>query len=178
MLVSSSVARPTPKEMSMLESHFRGERSQPSSVTGDLLTLRNILITTDFSACSARALDHALESRVGTKRDCTCFIALMTIYNLVGPDAVQMACDAAWRDIQQLNADLSSKGLAKNVELKLLVEDGRLATILPEIVRRLDLRLIVVGTHGRTGWRKLVLGSVAEIVVRRASCPVFTVGPS
>jgi nucleotide-binding universal stress UspA family protein len=102
----------------------------------------------------------------------------LTIYNLVGPDAVQMACDAAWRDIQQLNADLRSKGLAKNVELKLLVEDGGLATILPEIVRRLDLRLIVVGTHGRTGWRKLVLGSVAEIIVRRASCPVFTVGPS
>jgi hypothetical protein len=125
MLVSSSVARPTPKEMSMLESHLRGERSQPSSVTGELLTLRNILITTDFSECSARVLDHALESRVGTKRDRTCFIALMTIYNLVGPDAVQMACDAAWRDIQQLNADLRSKGLAKNVELKLLVEDGR-----------------------------------------------------
>jgi nucleotide-binding universal stress UspA family protein len=97
---------------------------------------------------------------------------------MVGPDAVQMACDAAWRDIQQLNADLRSKGLAKNVELKLLVEDGGLATILPEIVRRLDLRLIVVGTPGRTGWRKLVLGSVAEIIVRRASCPVFTVGPS
>jgi hypothetical protein len=75
----------------------------------------------------------------------------LTIYNLVGPDAVQMACDAAWRDIQELNADLRSKGLAKNVELKLLVEDGGLATILPEIVRRLDLRLIVVGTHGRTG---------------------------
>ncbi len=89
-----------------------------------------------------------------------------------------MACDASWRDIQQLNADLRSKGLGKNVELKLLVEDGGLATILPEIVRRLDLRLIVVGTHGRTGWRKLVLGSVAEIIVRRASCPVFTVGPS
>jgi nucleotide-binding universal stress UspA family protein len=89
-----------------------------------------------------------------------------------------MACDAAWRNIQQLNADLRSKGLAKDVELKLLVEDGGLATILPEIVRRLDLRLIVVGTPGRTGWRKLVLGSVAEIIVRRASCPVFTVGPS
>jgi hypothetical protein len=62
-----------------------------------------------------------------------------------------MACDAAWRDIQQLNADLRSKGLAKNVELKLLGEDGGLATILPEIVRPLDLRLIVGGTHGRTG---------------------------
>jgi hypothetical protein len=62
-----------------------------------------------------------------------------------------MACDAAWRDIQQLNADLRSKGLAKNVELKLLVEDGGLATILPEIVRRLDFRLIVVGAHERTG---------------------------
>ena len=71
MLVSSSVARPTPKEMSMLEAHLRGERPQPSSVSGELLTLRNILITTDFSECSARALDHALESRVGTKRDCT-----------------------------------------------------------------------------------------------------------
>jgi nucleotide-binding universal stress UspA family protein len=41
----------------------------------------------------------------------------------------------------------------------------------------LDLGLIVVGTHGRTGWKKLLLGSVAEMVVDKASCPVLTVGP-
>jgi nucleotide-binding universal stress UspA family protein len=37
--------------------------------------------------------------------------------------------------------------------------------------------LIVMGTHGRSGWRHALLGSVAEKVVRRARCPVLTVGP-
>ena len=157
---------------------MRAEMSQPSSVTGDLLNIRNILIATDFSESSARALDHALEIAARYEARLHVFHCIEpTLYNLAGPDAVQMACDAAWRDMQQLVSDLRKKGQVKNVELKLLVEAGDLATILPAIVQRLDLGLIVVGTHGRTGWRKLVLGSVAEIVIRQASCPVLTVGP-
>ena len=77
----------------------------------------------------------------------------------------------------QPSADLR-RGPAKNVEVKVLAEAGDLAVILPRVVKDLDLGLIVVGTHGRTGWRKLVLGSVAEIVVDQVSCPVLSVGPS
>jgi len=144
-----------------------------------LPSLRSILVPTDFSVYSARALDHALEIASGYDAQIQLFHCIdPTPYNLGAPDAVQMACDAAWRDLRQLDSDLRGRGLAKNIEIELLVEAGDLATILPQITLDLAVGLIVVGTHGRTGWRKAMLGSVAEIVVCQAPCPVLTVGPS
>jgi len=45
------------------------------------------------------------------------------------------------------------------------------------VVRSENIDLVIVGTHGRTGLRKMFLGSVAEDVFRRCSCPVLTIGP-
>jgi nucleotide-binding universal stress UspA family protein len=163
----------------MQESNVPTGMSQLSSGSGDLLTLRNVLMCTDFSDCSTRALVYALG--IATRYQAQLHVLHCidpTPYNVGEPGAIHAACDAAWRDMRRLESDLRSKGLAKNVEVKVLVEVGDLAAILPQLTERLDLGLIVVGTHGRTGWRKLVLGSVAEIIVDHASCPVFAVGPS
>jgi len=150
-----------------------------SSVTDDPVTVRNILLATDFSQYSARALSYALGIAARYAATLHLFHCIdPTPYNMVAPEAVQTACEAAGRDMHRLESDLRSGGLAKNVEVKLRVEAADLPTVLPEIARDLDLGLIVVGTHGRTGWRKVVLGSVAEIVVDHAPCPVLTVGPS
>jgi len=150
-----------------------------SSVVDDPLTLRNILLATDFSQYSARALSYALGIAARYAATLHLFHCIdPTPYNMVAPDAVQTACEAAWRDMHRLESDLRSRGLTKDVEVKLRVEAADLPTVLQEIARDLDLGLIVVGTHGRTGWRKVVLGSVAEIVVDHAPCPVLTVGSS
>jgi nucleotide-binding universal stress UspA family protein len=50
-------------------------------------------------------------------------------------------------------------------------------TNLSSIVSEKNIDLIVLGTHGRTGFGKLILGSVAEDILRHAPCPVLTVGP-
>jgi nucleotide-binding universal stress UspA family protein len=153
--------------------------SRAEMLSADKVTLRNILLATDFSECSARALDYALGIASRYAATLHLFHCIdPTPYNMVAPDALQTACEAAWRDMERLESDLRSSGHAKNVDLKLRVEARELANILPEIVRDLDLGLIVVGTHGRTGWKKLALGSTAEIVMDRASCPALTVGPS
>jgi nucleotide-binding universal stress UspA family protein len=150
-----------------------------SSLTDDPVTLRNILLATDFSQYSARALSYALGIAARYAATLHLFHCIdPTPYNMVAPDAVQTACEAAWRDLRRLESDLRSRGPAKDVEIKLRVEAADLRAVLPEIARDLDLGLIVVGTHGRTGWRKLMLGSVAEMVVDHAPCPVLTVGPS
>lgn len=162
----------------MQEAGSRTEMPQRSFASADALTLRNILLATDFSECSARALGYALGIAARYAAKLHLFHCIDPApYNMVAPEAVETACEAAWRDMQGLESDLRRRGLTKNVEIKFQVEAADLATILPEIVRDLDLGLIVVGTHGRTGWRKLVLGSVAEMVVDHASCPVLTVGP-
>jgi nucleotide-binding universal stress UspA family protein len=59
-----------------------------------------------------------------------------------------------------------------------VVSTGNPAAILPQTVKDFNVDLIIVGTHGRAGWKKLVLGSVAESVIDQAPCPVLTVGPS
>ena len=163
----------------MQEAGLRTDMLEGSTANADALSLRNILLATDFSECSARALSYALGIAARYAATLHLFHCIdPTPYNMVAPDAVQTACEAAWRDMRRLESDLRSRGLAKDVEVKLRVEAADLPTVLPAIASDLDLGLIVVGTHGRTGWRKVVLGSVAEIVVDHAPCPVLTVGPS
>ncbi len=156
----------------------RTEMLEWSSASADALTLRNILMATDFSESSTRALNYAfgIAARYAANLHLIHCID-PTPYNMGAPDAAQTAREAAWRDMQRLDSELRSSGLAKNVNVKFQVEVAELPTVLPDMVRDLDLGLIVVGTHGRTGWKKLALGSVAETVVDHASCPVLVVGP-
>jgi nucleotide-binding universal stress UspA family protein len=155
-------------------------RAQPSSqASNGPVAFRNVLMATDFSKCSERALRYA----IGIARRYGATLHLFhwvdpTAYRMVGEDAVQMACEAAWRDIQQLDTDLAVKGLLRSMEDKLIVEEGELSEILPRVIASHSIDAIVIGTHGRTGWRKMLLGSVAEKIFREVLCPVLTVGPN
>jgi nucleotide-binding universal stress UspA family protein len=55
---------------------------------------------------------------------------------------------------------------------------GSPATAIIEMAEREDVELIVMATHGRTGLLRVLMGSVAEEVVRKAKCPVLTVKPA
>jgi nucleotide-binding universal stress UspA family protein len=64
------------------------------------------------------------------------------------------------------------------LDMEYRVEEGETVAAILEAARSLDANMIVLGTHGRTGLRRLLMGSVAELVVRRAPCAVLTVkGP-
>jgi nucleotide-binding universal stress UspA family protein len=65
----------------------------------------------------------------------------------------------------------------KDLDAKPLVGTGAIGDALPNMVVEDKVDLIVMGTHGRTGMRKLLLGSAVEAVCRVAACPVLTVGP-
>ncbi len=58
---------------------------------------------------------------------------------------------------------------------KYVVREGNAEEAILEVARRWDVDLVVMGTHGRTGLKHHFVGSVAEKVVRQASCPVLTV---
>ena len=62
-----------------------------------------------------------------------------------------------------------------NQDLQTLVKEGKPATVILELVRALAPDLIVMGSHGRSKLDHLLLGSVAERVIRKAPCPVLTV---
>lgn len=61
------------------------------------------------------------------------------------------------------------------LEMEYRIEEGETVAAILDAARALDADMIVLGTHGRTGLRRLLMGSVAELVVRRAPCAVLTV---
>jgi len=71
--------------------------------------------------------------------------------------------------------DFADKHLKDIVPVQVKVAVGRPAEEILRVAREEKVDLIVMGTHGRTGLRHLLLGSVAEAVTRHAPCPVFTV---
>ena len=104
------------------------------------------------------------------------------------PLSVAMPSDASVLNYQQLyeqakeRARENMKELAASTRLaglphESVVQDGTIAETLREIVREREIDMIVLGTHGRGGLSKLMLGSVAEEIFRTATVPVLTVGP-
>ena len=139
------------------------------------MTAMNILVPTDFSVCAERALDYAcpLAGKLG---------ATIHVINAIGavlPEMSVAMTDQMIETIRHNNAAALDKlvaprrALAKFGSVQVLEGDAR-DTIL-RIAKALPADLIVIGTHGRRGIRRALLGSVAEDVLRRAPCPVLTV---
>jgi len=75
----------------------------------------------------------------------------------------------AGREVERTAAALSSATLDKRVEV------GDEAATVCRVAEQLDVDVVVVGSHGRTGLERLFLGSVSEHIVRHAPCPVLVV---
>jgi nucleotide-binding universal stress UspA family protein len=93
-------------------------------------------------------------------------------YDLLPPDPLQPV-QAASEQMKALRASDKLKGIPHRE----FVEQGDVATVLKEFVKQHKIDLMVLGTHGRLGIEKLLMGSVAEDVFRHATCPVLTIGP-
>jgi len=141
---------------------------------------RRILHASDFSSASRRAFDaavglakanggtltlvHALEPPIPWVEDA---YVSRTAYDKV---AASVRTSAAKR----LDALVRRARLA-GVRVTRRLMDGNPRDAIARAATRTHADLVVVGTHGRTGVRKLLLGSVAERVVATAPCPVLTV---
>jgi len=135
------------------------------------LQVKNVLVLTDFSACSQKALVHAVNVARTYK-------SKLTLLHIVPPQLRLPQLRAAWGEMKQLQFDLLAKGVLRDIPLQLLVKRGKNWNVISRILKLQSTNLIVMGTHGRTGLKKLILGSFAEDVFRQAPCPVLTVGPS
>jgi universal stress protein A len=134
---------------------------------------RKILFPTDFSPASTDALSWA----TSLARDSG---ATMTIVHVEEPPMAYGGGEL-YLDVQENDREDLRKALVNVVPLdhevpfehKLMVGDP--ATAIVDAAENEHADLIVMGTHGRTGLTRLLMGSVAEAVVRRAPCPVLTV---
>src|SRR6266568_2334829 len=140
---------------------------------------KRVLIATDFSATSERALAYALPI-VRRNR------SMVSIVHAILPEPREsITWDPLPRefDRQRLEAEqemgrLAEEAVIKDLNPHMLLEKGRVWDVLSSIIQCENTDLLVLGTHGRGGLKKLALGSVAEEVLRLASCPVLTIGPN
>jgi len=140
------------------------------------IVLKNILFATDFSPAAEAALRYAvgLAKQYGAKVH-GLHVRFSATYPIVGPEAMPQVLEAAEEqakfEAKQLHEMLAT------VPHEVTVTEGDLWPTLSEIVDQRKPDLIVMGTHGRTGMSRALLGSVAEETFRKSSCPVLTVGP-
>jgi nucleotide-binding universal stress UspA family protein len=153
------------------------------------MTLQRILVPTDFSACSTVALEHAARLARHTGAE----LSLLHVVVLYAGDPVELDSPAggAWAEahhrldeiyealVEDAAARLEqAKALPALSELTVRTAIARGEAAAPEIhqhAEREGCDLVVMGTHGRRGVRRLLLGSVTEEVVRTAAVPVLTV---
>jgi nucleotide-binding universal stress UspA family protein len=135
----------------------------------------NILVAVDFSPCSEYALDYAcaLAAKLG---------ATINLFNAIGASLPELSVgltDQMMESLRRSNLStletLASPRRANTNIAALLVEPGDAREGILRAAGATNADLIVMGTHGRRGVARVLLGSVAESVLRRASCPVLTV---
>ena len=143
------------------------------------MTYKKILVPVDFSVHSAEATRVAAD--LAKRFDSS--ITLVYVYDPLAyslPDGFVMMSQG---DVDRLlgafrvqlagSRQMALDAGAPRVDTRLLT--GPVAGEIVEFASRGEFGLIVIGTHGRTGMSHLVMGSIAEKVVRLASCPVLTV---
>jgi nucleotide-binding universal stress UspA family protein len=140
-----------------------------------MLAVRTILYPTDFSGPSLQAFDLACS----LARDHGAALHLLhvapgTVASLVG--ATLLAPDAEEYEGQHLMWQLAGlRARAPDLPVSCSLAHGDQATEILRVARKVGADLIVMGTHGRSMLPRLLMGSVAERVVRAAPCPVLTV---
>jgi len=134
-----------------------------------------ILVPTDGSTATGNAIDHAIE--LARTHDATLhalYVVDVGAYSSleVGAEVVADGLESEGETAVDAVADRAADA---GVDVETAVETGVVHRVIVEYVADNDIDLVVMGTHGRTGVGRFLLGSVAEKVVRTAAAPVLTV---
>lgn len=144
--------------------------------------LKRLLVATDFSTCAQAALRNA----AGLARRLESELVVLHVVETpahgsgagrsdAGSEAESSVGQAhSRRQLNQLLSDLRAEGVTADGDCVA----GEPIDVIVTRAAQWAADAIVIGTHGRRGLRRAVLGSLAEQVVRRAGCPVLTVNPS
>jgi nucleotide-binding universal stress UspA family protein len=145
------------------------------------MSIRKILVPTDFSETSEAAARYALELAATMGASVTLLHAYALDVYPVGadgavyipsPETVAETMRAAGRELDRFRTRLP-----QGIPIDARTMEGRAAEAIVSTARDHGFDLVVMGTHGRTGLRHLLIGSVAEHVVRTSAVPVLTVRP-
>lgn len=143
--------------------------------------IRRVVVAVDFSPASAQAI--ATAAMLLGHGDGEATLELVHAADGIGHDGADMVYSGATAIDDPAIATLVSRlqGMAAGVAgdgiaVPCVVADAYPVDLVEREVARIEADLIVVGTHGRAGLQRLLLGSVAERIVHHADCPVVVVG--
>jgi nucleotide-binding universal stress UspA family protein len=144
-----------------------------------MVAIQRILCPVDFSDASQHAIEHAIAMARWSNASISAlhvlspaFMPVSSLPPLAGPGPDD--------DLTRLRAETAAcfeTAGAEGVRVDVLVDVGQPARHILDRAETLPADMIVMGTHGASGFEHLVLGSVTEKVLRKARCPVLTVPP-
>ena len=143
-----------------------------------MITIRRILCPVDFSDFSRHALDHAAGIARWYDARITALYVVPPITSMLPVAGEGLYPPLVFRpeDLEQFRTELDSFARASGIEgLDTEVVQGSVPGEIARLARELPADLLVMGSHGRSGFERLMLGSVAEKLLRTAPCPVLTV---
>jgi nucleotide-binding universal stress UspA family protein len=142
------------------------------------ITFKNILFLTDFSGPSAMALPYAaMIARAYGAKVIALHVVAPSAYAYMAQEEAATLLDAP-DDVAKDEMRRVEAGLAGLPRETMIERNVGVWPALSKILQKGEIDLIVLGTHGRTGMKKAVLGSTAEEVFRRTGVPVLTIGPA
>lgn len=148
-----------------------------------MIQLKKILVPTDFSEFSKPAIDYAcaIAARFDSQLHLLHVVPdpamLVPESHAFSAEAMEAQAAALIEDAKQRIESLPGNGWENNQPISREVRTGAVFLEIVEYAKSNDIDLIVIGTHGRGGLMHVLLGSVAEKIVRKSPCPVLTVKP-
>jgi nucleotide-binding universal stress UspA family protein len=144
------------------------------------MPIKRVLCASDFSEASRPALALAREMAVAFGADLIVFHAYQVTLPATGmaalpEDVYKRAAAAARAQARRVAAQLARSVQDADLRVRVVVAEGPPAETIVGAAAAKRVDLLVLGTHGRTGLKRAILGSVAEEVLRTAACPVVTV---
>jgi universal stress protein A len=148
------------------------------------MLIRSILLPTDFSECANYALSYAGSLARQAGASIICVHVIEPVVPTVGytglteplpiADLSEQLEESAERELPKIGACEECSG----IEVEEVIAHGDAAAEIVRVARERGVDLIVISSHGRTGWGRILFGSTAESVVRHAPCPVLVVKPT
>ena len=140
------------------------------------ITVKNILFATDFSPAANAAAPIAIEiaQRYGAKVYGV-HVNRFDDYTGAAPDAWAAMAEAAEKETKEDAGRLNEQ--LQCIEHEVVIGEGNIWEVVSGLIKEKEIDLVVLGTRGRTGLGRAILGSVAEQILRQSPCPVLTVGP-
>ena len=140
------------------------------------ITVKNILFATDFSPAADAAAPIAIEiaQRYGAKVYGV-HVNRFDDYTAAAPNAWAAMAEAAEKETKEDAGRLNEQ--LQCIEHEVVIGEGSIWEVVSGLIKEKEIDLVVLGTRGRTGLGKTILGSVAEQILRQSPCAVLTVGP-